>query len=298
MTIAVTGPSLRVTADVGTRPQRIFRTPVLRELRRCGYPRCSGLQPMRQPRASRGRPPGAFGRLHPLLPRLRGAGSRGRSANLPQMRRDAPLLGALLSVDPDLRLCPPFESARPSELTQPGVQVPVPPPTGPNGPWPRPAAAVPCPQCGARIRQGVEYCPNCGAEQEGAAEIAQYAGFLVRLGAAIIDLLIIVIPAGIIGAIVQIPAFEWIVFGIYHLYNAYFIYTWGQTPGKMLLNIQVVDAHGDKPNLIRVVLREFLGKVVSRSTLLIGYLWIIWDPRKRGWHDYIGGTYVVRRRQD
>ena len=195
-------------------------------------------------------------------------------------------------------LCPPFESARPSELTQPGVQVPVPPPTRPNGPWPRPAAAVPCPQCGARIRQGVEYCPNCGAEQEGTAEIAQYAGFLVRLGAAIIDLLIIVIPAGIIGAIVQIPAFEWIVFGIYHLYNAYFIYTWGQTPGKMLLNIQVVDAHGDKPNLIRVVLREFLGKVVSRSTLLIGYLWIIWDPRKRAWHDYIGGTYVVRRRQD
>ena len=138
MTIAVTGPSLRVTADVGTRPQRIFRTPVLRELRRCGYPRCSGLQPMRQPRASRGRPPGAFGRLHPLLPRLRGAGSRGRSANLPQMRRDAPLLGALLSVDPDLRPVPSIRVGSAERINPAGRASPR--PTANTAQWPMASA--------------------------------------------------------------------------------------------------------------------------------------------------------------
>jgi len=202
--------------------------------------------------------------------------------------------------DPSSRtcaLCPQFELTPPDELTHPGEQEFSSLPNRPNGPWPQPVTAVACPQCRARIRQGVEFCPNCGAEQRGAGEDTEYAGFLDRLGAAIIDLFIIVIPAGIIGAIVEIPAFEWLVFGIYHLFNAYFIYNWGQTPGKKLLNIQVVDTDGNKPNLTRVVLREIFGKIVSR-VLLIGYLWVIWDRRKRGWHDYVAGTFVVKREPD
>lgn len=194
-------------------------------------------------------------------------------------------------------LCPQFELTPPGGLTHSGEQEFSSLPNRPNGPWPQSTAAVACPQCGARIRRGVEFCPNCGAEQRGAGEDTEYAGFLDRLGAAFIDLFIIVIPAGIIGAIVEIPAFEWLVVGIYHLFNAYFIYNWGQTPGKKLLNIQVVDTDGNKPNLTRVVLREIFGKIVSR-VLLIGYLWVIWDRRKRGWHDYVAGTFVVKREPD
>jgi uncharacterized RDD family membrane protein YckC len=29
--------------------------------------------------------------------------------------------------------------------------------------------------------------------------------------------------------------------------------------------------------------------------MFIGFIWVLWDPKKRGWHDYIGGTYVIRR---
>jgi len=84
-------------------------------------------------------------------------------------------------------LCPPFESG------QTGDQESATFPNRRNGPWAQPAVSVPCHQCGARIRQGVEFCPNCKAEQEGAGKDSQYAGFIVRLGAFIIDNLILLV---------------------------------------------------------------------------------------------------------
>lgn len=192
-------------------------------------------------------------------------------------------------------LCPPFELRQPNESTQQDEQAPGTPLKRPNGPWPQSAASVPCRQCGARIRQGVEFCPNCGAEQEGAGEDAQYAGFLVRLGAAIIDSLITGVPAAIITSFTDIPALGTVLSVAYYVM---FTYARGQTPGKMLLGLHVVDENGQRPNLKQVLLREVVGKAISALALLVGYLWIIWDHRKRGWHDYIGGTFVVKRKQN
>ncbi|MQF94334.1 MAG: zinc-ribbon domain-containing protein [SAR202 cluster bacterium] len=182
-------------------------------------------------------------------------------------------------------LCPPFELSAEEQQAPPSVGQP-------KGPWPQPRAAVPCPQCGARIREGVQFCPNCGSEQAGAEETSEYAGFLVRLGAAIIDSLITGVPAAIITSFTEIPAFGTVLSVVYYVL---FTYYRGQTPGKMLLDIHVVDENGQKPNLRQVILREVVGKAVSALVLLIGYLWIIWDPKKRGWHDYFGNTYVVKR---
>ncbi len=192
-------------------------------------------------------------------------------------------------------LCPPFELTQPGESMQPGGQVSGTLPNRPNGPWPQPAASVPCPQCGARIRQGVQFCPNCGSQQDGAGEGSIYAGFLVRLGAAIIDSLITGVPAAIISSFTDIPAFGTVLSVVYYVI---FTYARGQTPGKMLLGLHVVDEAGNKPNLRQVLLREVVGKAISALALLIGYLWIIWDPRKRGWHDHIAGTYVVKRQRN
>ena len=183
-------------------------------------------------------------------------------------------------------LCPPFE------LSQPGEQESSSLPSRPNGPWAQPAASVPCPKCGARIRQGVEFCPNCGTQQLGFSEDTQYAGFLIRLGAAIIDSLITGIPAAIITSFTDVPALGTVLSVVYYVM---FTYAKGQTPGKMMLGLHVVDANGGKPNLKQVLLREVIGKAIAALALLIGYLWIIWDPRKRGWHDYIAGTFVIKR---
>ncbi len=203
-------------------------------------------------------------------------------------------------------LCPPFESAQPGEPESATL------PNRPDGPWPQPAVSVPCHQCGARIRQGVEFCPNCGAEQKGAGEGAKYAGFLARFGAFIIDNLILLLAGTILFAIVEIPALGLLITVPYYVL---FTYKLGQTPGKRLLGIQVVDAEGTIPNFRRVILREFVAKsipsmlliagslsillviagYIAGTSLLLGYLWIARDPRKRGLHDYIAGTYVVKR---
>ena len=59
----------------------------------------------------------------------------------------------------------------------------------------------------------------------------------------------------------------------------------------------VVDGDGHKPSLRQILLREVLGKVIVFLIMFVGFLWVLWDPKKRGWHDYIGGTYVVKRQR-
>jgi uncharacterized RDD family membrane protein YckC len=68
---------------------------------------------------------------------------------------------------------------------------------------------------------------------------------------------------------------------------------YGQTIGRMLLGIRVVGPAGGSPGLWKAVLREIIGKFLS-DFLLIGYLWMLWDPRQQTWHDKIAGTRVER----
>lgn len=192
-------------------------------------------------------------------------------------------------------LCPPIDLTQPGVSTQPGELATGTAPNRPNGPWAQPPASVLCPRCQARIRLGVEFCPNCGAEQEEAGEDSKYAGFLVRLSAFIIDSLAPIILSVIIFSIVEVPGLFLILLAGYHLF---FTYKLGQTPGKMLLGIQVVGKDGDKPGLQQVIMREVVGKAISFLLFFIGFIWVIWAPQKRGWHDYISGTFVVKKKRD
>ena len=79
-------------------------------------------------------------------------------------------------------------------------------------------------------------------------------------------------------------------------YHTVFIGTIGQTPGKMLLRIKVVDQYGNKPGWGAALGRETIGRLLSSFCWFLGHLWVAWDKEKRSWHDKIGGTYVVRKR--
>ncbi len=69
------------------------------------------------------------------------------------------------------------------------------------------------------------------------------------------------------------------------------------TPGKLLFSARIVDARtGGKPTFGRFIIR-YLGYVVSTLFLGLGFLWVAWDPQKRGWHDMLAGTLVVRPRR-
>jgi uncharacterized RDD family membrane protein YckC len=76
-------------------------------------------------------------------------------------------------------------------------------------------------------------------------------------------------------------------------YLLVFQITSGRTLGMQLLKIKVIDVYGDRPSPGRCAVR-CAGYLASAATLFLGFLWIGFDSEKRGLHDWIAGTYVIR----
>jgi uncharacterized RDD family membrane protein YckC len=67
------------------------------------------------------------------------------------------------------------------------------------------------------------------------------------------------------------------------------------TPGKMAVGCEIVNAKtGEKLGIGRSIVR-YLGYFVSTLPLGLGFLWVVFNKRKRGWHDLIAGTVVIRK---
>ena len=66
----------------------------------------------------------------------------------------------------------------------------------------------------------------------------------------------------------------------------------GQTAGKRIMKIRVVDESGKAPGFGRALLRETVGKFVSGLVFGLGYLWAL-GSQGRCWHDTIAGTRVL-----
>jgi uncharacterized RDD family membrane protein YckC len=76
----------------------------------------------------------------------------------------------------------------------------------------------------------------------------------------------------------------------------YFIWfhgTVGQTLGKMLFRLRVIQISGENMTLGVAFLR-WVGFVVSGLVFLLGFVWVAFDGRKQGWHDKIAATLVIR----
>jgi uncharacterized RDD family membrane protein YckC len=75
----------------------------------------------------------------------------------------------------------------------------------------------------------------------------------------------------------------------------YYTFFWslvGFTPGKAFLGLKVVRKDGKHVSFGRALLR-FLAYWVSAIPLFLGFLWVLWDPNRQGWHDKIAGTQVL-----
>ncbi len=69
--------------------------------------------------------------------------------------------------------------------------------------------------------------------------------------------------------------------------------TYGATVGKMVMSLKVTKENGAKVSYSDALLRE-IAKYLSAAILMLGFLWVIWDKKKQGWHDKIAKTMVVR----
>jgi uncharacterized RDD family membrane protein YckC len=77
-------------------------------------------------------------------------------------------------------------------------------------------------------------------------------------------------------------------------YAGYFTGTTGQTPGKMIAGLRVVDARGRPPGYLRASLRAMAG---AAGTVLggLGLIPMALDPARRALHDRLLSTRVVHR---
>jgi len=129
--------------------------------------------------------------------------------------------------------------------------------------------------------------------QVGPAPGLEFGGFWLRVLAYLVDVSLL----GIVGIVLS-SALGAVGLAIGALILiAYFTGLWGltgQTIGMMLLGLHVVrDVDGGKISWGNAVLR-FVGLFVAFACIYIGVIWVAFDSRKRGWHDKIGGTVVVR----
>ncbi|HEY6980404.1 RDD family protein [Reyranella sp.] len=156
--------------------------------------------------------------------------------------------------------------------------------------------------------------PVWNAQPAGPANVA-YGGFWVRVVAYIIDAILLNIAFGIIGAIVGVSVIpvdpskldsaetmahvgrlQVIALVITWLYFAFMESSpRGATVGKMALGLRVVDEQGNRISFARATGR-FFAKFVSTIILMIGYLMVAFTDRKRGLHDMIAGTLVIKNR--
>ncbi len=77
------------------------------------------------------------------------------------------------------------------------------------------------------------------------------------------------------------------------VYLMVFQFVMGQTLGMRLLRMRIIDVWGERPSIARCAARTG-GYLVAVATVMLGFLWVGFDAEKRGLHDWIAGTYVIK----
>ncbi len=107
-------------------------------------------------------------------------------------------------------------------------------------------------------------------------------GFILLIGVVIVQMFVAGTAAYVAGV------------GLGAFYYVGFWSSTGQTPGKAVMNIRIIDAQdGGLPRLSQAILR-YLGTFISSICLGLGYFWAVFDKYNQTWHDKIANTVVVK----
>lgn len=141
------------------------------------------------------------------------------------------------------------------------------------------------------------------------AEDLEYVGFWPRVGAALIDTILVFMVIGPI-----LTAFYgdkyWFTEGLSqgpmdillsYLFPAVatviFWVTRQATPGKMAISAKVVDARTGETMTTGQSIGRYFAYFVAMIPFMLGIIWVGIDARKQGWHDKLAGTVVVRQKK-
>lgn len=110
------------------------------------------------------------------------------------------------------------------------------------------------------------------------AAAPRFAGFWICLVAFIVDAIIMGVLSVVFIGIFYLPV----------------MFAWkGQTVGMMLVGVKIVRAADGGPISAGTAIIRWLAMILSAIVIYLGFIWIAFEPRKRGWHDMIAGTVVI-----
>jgi uncharacterized RDD family membrane protein YckC len=150
-------------------------------------------------------------------------------------------------------------------------------------------------------------------ETKPAPDEVRWGGFFRRLGAFVIDVIVILALSAVmffliyVGYKVGLSAhgrlvtwenatplvvlLTWAWIGLATGYFVVFHGLEGKTVGKWLLRLRVVGPRMGTIGYRRALLRWVA--MVGVAPLLLGFLWVLWSREKRGWHDFLARTWVI-----
>ena len=134
-----------------------------------------------------------------------------------------------------------------------------------------------------------------------------YGGFWIRVVAYLIDGILLTIVYGVVSRLLGIDLFEsdwkhydpianlvslaigWLYFALLESSER------GATVGKMAMGLRVVTSDGQRLSFLNATGRYF-AKILSVLILFIGLIMVAFTDKKRGLHDMIAGTLVIKTR--
>ena len=128
----------------------------------------------------------------------------------------------------------------------------------------------------------------------------------LRLLAYLIDICITIMPALLIIVLVSTSNDITLVLSRASLFALLLIYPvfttvltslmiseFGGTFGKLLTGTSIVRSDGSNLSFWRATWRNLIGYTVSGLILWAGFIWILVDKNRQGWHDMMADSYVV-----
>ena len=179
-----------------------------------------------------------------------------------------------------------------------------------SGEWEFPARA------GAIHRADVPLTPPVFAAESAAEPAIRWGGFFRRLGAFVVDVVVIVLLSALMGMMAYVgykvglaahdrpmswntaaPLISYLTLAWTGLATIYFVVFHGmegKTVGKWLLGLRVVGTD-QRPISYRRALLRWIGTIgLGGASFGLAFLWILWQREKRGWHDFLARTWVIR----
>jgi len=123
------------------------------------------------------------------------------------------------------------------------------------------------------------FCPYCGVFVSDRQGTVVMASRLARLGAAIVNALLMICTLYI----------GWIIWW-------FIVAPRGQNPGKAVVGLRVIRTDGHAATTGYMFVRGLLGMVLSIVPFYLDNLWLLWDKDAQTLHDKAAGTVVVQAR--